>query len=219
MIVTPRLNRLPAAERGITIGDFLVPVSLGERISTRVRHIALMVAGALFIALTAQAVIPLNPVPITGQTLGVLLVGGALGSKRGGVSTLLYIVMGFFLPVYAGHAQGIDHIIGSTGGHLALGATGGYLVGFVLAAAIVGRLAELGWDRNFLGAVAAFIVGNLVIYAIGVPWLMLATGLGINAAVAGGLTPFLLGDGLKILVAAAVFPAAWWLVGRRPAER
>jgi len=219
VIVTPRLNRLPAAERGITIGDFLVPVSLGERISTRVRHIALMVAGALFIALTAQAVIPLDPVPITGQTLGVLLVGGALGSKRGGVSTLLYIVMGFFLPVYAGHAQGIDHIIGSTNGHLALGATGGYLVGFVLAAAIVGRLAELGWDRNFLGAVAAFVVGNLVIYAVGVPWLMLATGLGINAAIAGGLTPFLLGDGLKILVAAAVFPAAWWLVGRRPAER
>jgi len=219
VIVTPRLNRLPAAERGITIGDFLVPVSLGERISTRVRHIALMVAGALFIALTAQLVIPLDPVPITGQTLGVLLVGGALGSKRGGFSTLLYIVLGFFLPVYAGHAQGIDHIVGSTGGHVVLGATGGYLVGFVIAAAIVGRLAELGWDRNFIGAVAAFIVGNLVIYAVGVPWLMLATGLGINAAIAGGLTPFLLGDGLKILVAAAVFPAAWWIVGRRPAER
>ena len=219
MLVTPRLNRLPAAERGITIGDFLVPVSLGERMSTRVRHIALMVAGALFIALTAQLVIPLDPVPITGQTLGVLLVGGALGSKRGGFSTLLYIVLGFFLPVYAGHAQGIDHIVGSTGGHVVLGATGGYLIGFVIAAAIVGRLAELGWDRNFIGAVAAFIVGNLVIYAVGVPWLMLATGLGINAAIAGGLTPFLLGDGLKILVAAAVFPAAWWIVGRRPAER
>ena len=219
MLVTPRLNRLPAAERGITIGDFLVPVSLGERMSTRVRHIALMVAGALFIALTAQLVIPLDPVPITGQTLGVLLVGGALGSKRGGFSTLLYIVLGFFLPVYAGHAQGIDHIVGSTGGHVVLGATGGYLVGFVIAAAIVGRLAELGWDRNFIGAVAAFIVGNLVIYAVGVPWLMLATGLGTNAAIAGGLTPFLLGDGLKILVAAAVFPAAWWIVGRRPAER
>ena len=219
MLVTPRLNRLPAAERGITIGDFLVPVSLGERMSTRVRHIALMVAGALFIALTAQLVIPLDPVPITGQTLGVLLVGGALGSKRGGFSTLLYIVLGFFLPVYAGHAQGIDHIVGSTGGHVVLGATGGYLVGFVIAAAIVGRLAELGWDRNFIGAVAAFIVGNLVIYAVGVPWLMLATGLGTNAAIAGGLTPFLLGDGLKILVAAAVFPAAWWIVGRRPAKR
>jgi len=219
VIVTPRLNRLPAAERGITIGDFLVPVSLGERISARARHIALMVAGALFIALTAQVVVPLNPVPITGQTLGVLLVGGALGSKRGGFSALLYVVMGFFLPVYAGHAQGIQHIIGSSGGQLVLGATGGYLIGFVFAAAVVGRLAELGWDRDFLGAVAAFVVGNLVIYAFGVPWLMLATGLGINAAIAGGLTPFLLADGLKILAAAALFPAAWWLVGRRPAER
>jgi biotin transport system substrate-specific component len=219
VIVAPRLNRLPAAERGITIGDFLVPVSLGERISTRARHIALMVAGALFIALTAQLVIPLNPVPITGQTLGVLLVGGALGSKRGGFSTLLYVVMGFFLPVYADHAQGIARIIGSTDGHLVLGATGGYLIGFVVAAAVVGRLAELGWDRNFLGAVAAFIVGNLVVYAFGVPWLMLAAGLNINEAVAGGLTPFLLGDGLKILVGAALFPAAWWIVGRRPAER
>ena len=218
MILTPRLNRLPAAERGITIGDFLVPVSLGERISARARHIALIVAGALFIALTAQAVIPRTPVPITGQTLGVLLVGGALGSG-GAVSrpccTSSWASSCRSTPGTPGHR----HIIGSTGGHLALGATGGYLVGFVLAAAIVGRLAELGWDRNFLGAVAAFVVGNLVIYAIGVPWLMLATGLGINAAVAGGLTPFLLGDGLKILVAAAVFPAAWWLVGRRPAER
>jgi biotin transport system substrate-specific component len=219
VIVTPRLNRLPAAERGITIGDFLVPVSLGERISARARHIALMVAGALFIALTAQVVVPLNPVPITGQTLGVLLVGGALGSKRGGFSALLYVVMGFFLPVYAGQTQGIQHIIGSSGGQLVLGATGGYLIGFVFAGALVGRLAELGWDRNFLGAVAAFVVGNLVIYAFGVPWLMLATGLGINAAIAGGLTPFLLGDGLKILAAAALFPAAWWIVGRRPAER
>lgn len=219
MIVTPRLNRLPAAERGITIGDFLVPVSLGERISARARHIALMVAGALFIAVTAQVVIPLSPVPITGQTLGVLLVGGALGSKRGGFSVLLYVLLGFFLPVYAGHAQGISHIIGSSEGHLVLGATGGYLVGFVVAGAIVGRLAELGWDRNFVGAVAAFVVGNLVIYAFGVPWLMLAAGLNINEAVAGGLTPFLLGDGLKIVAAAALFPAAWWVVGRRPAER
>lgn len=219
MIVTPRLNRLPAAERGITIGDFLVPVSLGERISTRARHLALMVAGALFIALTAQVVIPRDPVPITGQTLGVLLVGGALGSKRGGFSTLLYVVMGFFLPVYADHAQGIQHILESSGGHLSMGVSGGYLIGFVFAAALVGRLAELGWDRNFLGAVAAFVVGNLVIYAFGVPWLMLATGLGPGGAIANGVSPFLLGDGLKILAAAALFPAAWWLVGRRPAER
>ena len=219
MIVTPRLNRLPAAERGITIGDFLVPVSLGERISTRARHIALMVAGALFIALTAQFVVPLTPVPITGQTLGVLLVGGALGSKRGGMSVLLYVVVGFFLPVYAGHAQGAQHILASVDGQFVLGATGGYLIGFIFASALVGRLAELGWDRDLPGAVAAFVIGNLVIYAVGLPWLMLATGQGLNWTIANGLTPFLLGDGLKILAAAGLFPAAWWIVGRRPAER
>lgn len=219
MIVAPRLNRLPAAERGITIGDFLVPVSLGERISTRARHLALIVAGALFIALTAQFVIVREPVPITGQTLGVLLVGGALGSKRGGSAALLYVVLGFFLPVYAGHTQGIGRIIGASGGHIVLGATGGYLIGFVVAAAVVGRLAELGWDRNVLGAIAAFTVGNLVIYAFGVPWLMAATGLDLAGAIAVGVTPFLVIDGLKILAAAALFPAAWWIVGRRPAER
>jgi len=95
----------------------------------------------------------------------------------------------------------------------------GPLIGRIFAAALVGRLAELGWDRNFLGAVAAFVVGNLVIYAFGVPWLMLATGLGAGGAIANGVSPFLFGDGLKILAAAALFPAAWWIVGRRPAER
>ncbi len=219
MIVTPRLNRLPAAERGITIGDFLVPVSLGERISTRARHLALIVAGALFITLTAQFVILRQPVPITGQTLGVLLVGGALGSKRGASAALLYVVLGFFLPVYAEHTQGIQRIIGVTGGHVVLGATGGYLVGFIVAAAVVGRLAELGWDRNVLGAIAAFGVGNLIIYAIGVPWLIQATGLDLAGAIAAGVTPFLVIDAAKILVAAALFPAAWWIVGKRPAER
>jgi biotin transport system substrate-specific component len=219
LIVTPRLNRLPAAERGITIGDFLVPVSLGERISTRARHLALIVAGALFITLTAQFVILRQPVPITGQTLGVLLVGGALGSKRGASAALLYVVMGFFLPVYAEHTQGIQRIIGVTGGHVVLGATGGYLVGFIVAAAVVGRLAELGWDRNVLGAIAAFGVGNLIIYAIGVPWLIQATGLDLAGAIAAGVTPFLVIDAAKILVAAALFPAAWWIVGKRPAER
>jgi biotin transport system substrate-specific component len=219
LIASPRLNRLPAAERGITIGDFLVPVSLGERISTRARHVAMIVAGALFIALTAQFVIVRQPVPITGQTLGVLLVGGALGSRRGALATLLYLVMGFFLPVYAEHSQGLARIVGISSGHLVLGATGGYLIGFVVAAAVVGRLAELGWDRNILGAIAAFTVGNLVIYAFGVPWLMAATGLDLAGAIAAGVTPFLVIDALKILIAAALFPGAWWLVGRRPAER
>jgi biotin transport system substrate-specific component len=219
LIVAPRLNRLPAAERGITIGDFLVPVSLGERISTRVRHLTLILMGALFIALTAQFLIVREPVPITGQTLGVLLVGGALGSKRGASAALLYVVIGFFLPVYAEHTQGLARIIGTSGGHIVLGATGGYLIGFIVAAAVVGRLAELGWDRNVLGAIAAFTIGNLVIYAFGVPWLMLATGLDLTGAIAVGVTPFLVLDALKILIAAALFPGAWWIVGRRPAER
>ena len=104
-----RLNRLPAAERGITIGDFLVPVTIGERMSSRVRHVALIVAGALLIALSANVTIPVpgSPVPITGQTFSVLLVGGALGARRGVLATLLYLVMGLFLPVYADHKQGI----------------------------------------------------------------------------------------------------------------
>src|SRR6185369_5278524 len=102
-IATSRLNRLPAAERGITIGDFLVPIRVGERVSSRVRHLVLIVVGALFIALTANFRInlPDNPVPITGQTFSVLLVGGALGMRRGFLATALYLVMGFFLPVYA----------------------------------------------------------------------------------------------------------------------
>ena len=175
-----RLNRLPAAERGITIGDFLVPIRVGERISSRARHIALIVAGALLIALSANLSIPVpgSPVPITGQTFSVLLVGGALGSRRGVLATLLYLVLGLFLPVYADHKQGLAIIGAVQNGHLVLGATGGYLVGFVVASGIVGRLAELGWDRRFGGALLAMAIGNLVIYLVGVPWLMAAPQLG-----------------------------------------
>ncbi len=180
MIASPRLDRLPAAERGITIGDFLVPIRIGDRISARARHIVLVIAGALFIALTANISLPVpgSPVPVTGQTFGVLLVGGALGFRRGGLAALLYVVMGFFLPVYADHKSGMAVIASTQEGHLVLGATGGYLVGFVLAAAVVGRLAELGWDRRFFGALGAMFIGNLVIYAVGVPWLAAATGTG-----------------------------------------
>jgi len=219
-IATSRLNRLPAAERGITIGDFLVPIRIGERLSSRVRHIVLIVAGALFIALTANYAVPVpgSPVPVTGQTFSVLLVGGALGFRRGILATLLYVVIGFFLPVYAQHASGIGTIATVTSGHLVLGATGGYLVGFVLAAALVGRLAELGWDRNLVGAIAAMAIGNFVIYLIGVPWLMAVTGASLATAIAQGVTPFIVGDIVKLLLAGAAFPFAWWLVGRRPGD-
>ena len=216
-----RLNRLPVAERGITIGDFLVPIGVGERISTRARHLALIVAGALLIALSANLSIrvPGSPVPITGQTFSVLLVGGALGSRRGILATLLYLVLGLFLPVYAEHKQGVAIIGSVTDGHFVLGATGGYLVGFVVASGIVGRLAELGWDRRFGGALLAMAIGNLVIYLVGVPWLMAATGLDLAKAYSAGVGPFLVGDVIKLALAAGLFPIAWWVVGRNTEER
>ena len=216
-----RLNRLPAAERGITIGDFLVPITIGERISSRVRHIALIVAGALVIAITANFSIPVpgSPVPVTGQTFSVLLVGGALGARRGIAATLLYLVIGLFLPVYAEQKQGLAILGTVSGGHLVLGATGGYLVGFVVASGLVGRLAELGWDRRFVGAFAMMAIGDLAIYLVGVPWLMAATGMDFSTALDKGLYPFVLGDVLKLALAAGVFPIAWWVVGRSTEER
>lgn len=220
-IALPRLQRVPQAERGITIGDFLVPIRVWERIGVRARHIALIVIGALLISLTANLYItlPNNPVPITGQTFAVLLVGGALGFRRGIAATLLYLVLGFWLPVYAQHGSGIATIVGLKDGSIVLGASGGYLVGFVLAAALVGRLAELGWDRKLVGSVAAMLLGNLVIYVVGVPWLMAAIGTSWRETLELGLYPFLVGDAIKLVLAAAAFPAAWWLVGRRPGDR
>jgi biotin transport system substrate-specific component len=220
MIASSRLTRVPALERGITIGDFLVPVAVAERIGSRLRHVALVVAGALAIALSANLAIPVpgSPVPVTGQTFAVLLVGGALGYRRGMLATLLYLGLGLFLPVYAQHRSGVDVIGTIRDGHLVLGTNGGYLLGFVLAAALVGRLAELGWDRRIGGALGAMLLGNIVIYAIGLPWLMASTGHEFDWAVANGLTPFLIGDGLKLLLAAGLFPVAWWVVGRRPGD-
>jgi biotin transport system substrate-specific component len=210
-IALPRLDRSTGAERGITLADFLVPIRVGERMGTRVRHVVLVVAGALFVALSAQVYIPLEPVPFTGQTFGVLVVGGALGFRRGALALLLYLAIGVVgLPVFAQGTHGADVL---------RGATGGYLIGFVVAAAVVGRLAELGWDRHIGGSIGAMLIGSVIIYAIGVPWLKLSTGMSWADAVAGGLTPFLLWDTAKLVVAGALFPAGWWLVGRRPDDR
>jgi biotin transport system substrate-specific component len=221
-IATSRLNRLPAAERGITIGDFLVPIRVGERLSSRARHLVLVIAGALLIYLTAQVSLrlPDNPVPITGQTFGVLLVGGALGFRRGLLATLLYIAIGVIgVPAFAEHKAGLGIIASVQNGQIVLGATGGYLIGFVVASALVGRLAELGWDRTVLGGVAAMIAGNVVLYVIALPWLAMAVGYSASQTLAKGLEPFLIGDTIKLLLAGAVFPLAWWVVGRRPGER
>jgi biotin transport system substrate-specific component len=210
-IALPRLDRSTAADSGITLADFLVPIRVGERLGTRVRHITLVVAGALFVILCARVVIPTLPVPFTGQTFGVLLVGGALGFRRGLAALLLYLAIGAIgVPVYSEGRAGIAVI---------QGATGGYLIGFVVAAALVGRLAELGWDRRIGGALAMMAIGTAIIYAIGVPWLKVTAGLSWPDAVAGGMTKFLIWDAAKLAVAAGIFPAAWWLIGRRPDDR
>ncbi len=221
-LAASRLNRLPAEERGITIGDFLVPIRLGERMSSRARHLALIAAGALFIYLSALIVIvlPGTPVPITGQTLGVVVVGGALGFRRGFLATLLYVAIGVVgFPAFAEHKGGLAVIGSIQDGRLVLGATGGYLIGFVLASAIVGRLAELGWDRHLGGSIAAMLIGSVAIYAIGLPWLMAAAGFTVAETIDKGLLPFIPGDALKLAIAAGIFPFAWWVVGRRPGER
>jgi biotin transport system substrate-specific component len=221
MLATRHLNRLPVAEKGITIGDFLVPVRVGERMSSRLRHIALISTGAIFIALTANLTfsLPNNPIPITGQTLSVLVVGGALGLRRGGLSVALYLVLGLFLPVYAQQQHGLSTIVGFGSNGLALGPRGGYLVSFLFAGALVGWLAEMGWDRHIGGAIGAMILGEVVIYAIGVPWLAFSAHLSPESAVAVGFTPFVIGDAVKLAIAAGMFPFAWWLVGRRAGER
>ena len=221
MLATHQLNRLPAAERGITIGDFLVPIRIGEHISARIRHMALICFGAAFIGLTANVTfwLPNNPIPITGQTLSVLVVGGALGLRRGALSVALYLALGMFLPVYAGQAHGLGNIISFDSAGVVLGARGGYLVSFLVAGALVGWLAELGWDRHIPGAIAAMMLGEVVIYAIGVPWLAVAAHMSPQTAIDKGFLPFVLGDAMKLAIAAGIFPFAWWLVGRRAGER
>jgi biotin transport system substrate-specific component len=168
----------------------------------------LVMAGSLFVALCAHVSIPLpfTPVPLSGQTLGVLLTGALLGPRLGALALLLYLVEGAIgLPFYAG---------GGSGWEVLRGATAGYLAGFVLAAALVGWLAARGWDRRVGSTVLMMALGNLVIYALGVGWLAYGVGLGLGDALAKGLLPFLLGDALKIALAAGVLPAGWRLLGR-----
>ena len=200
--------------------------TIGRRETTQsslITDAILVVAGSLFVALLAQLSfkLPFTPVPITGQTLGVLLVGGALGSIRGAASLALYLVwIVAGLPFGAEGQGGADLLALSS-------ATGGYLIGFVVAAFVVGRLAEMGWDRTIGSAIGAFLIGEIIIFGIGVPWLAgaldipvqatgacdLSTGAGCDALELG-LYPFVLGDLLKVFIAAAALPAAWKLVDR-----
>jgi biotin transport system substrate-specific component len=155
--------------------------------------------GVAFLALLAQVRIEVGPVPITGQTLGVLLLGAAAGARLGVATTLAYLTVGAAgLPVFTGGGAGLATLTGTTAG---------YLVGFVVAAALVGALAERGWTASAPRAFATMLLGNAVIYAFGVAWLaQLAPDLA--TAIAWGVTPFLVGDALKVAVATALLPLA-----------
>jgi len=169
------------------------------------RNAALVVVFSLFTALAAQVSIPLpfTPVPITGQTFAVLLTGALLGSRLGAASLTLYLAEGAAgLPVFA---------LGRSGLTTLLGPTGGYLFAFPAAAFTVGWLAERGWDRRVFTTALAMLVGNLVIYAGGVPWLAHFVG-GWSKAVTLGMLPFLPGDALKLVLAVVLLPAGWRIV-------
>jgi biotin transport system substrate-specific component len=222
---TTRWARVPPFERGITLGDFLVPIRLGERAAPRLRDIVMVAIGTLLIFIGARIsfYLPGYPeVPVTLQTFGVLFGAALLGFRRGISSVLLYLLLGAIgLPVFAysstsqSYASGLDTIATFSGGTLALGFTGGYLVGFLLASGIVGRLAELGWDRKIGGAIGAMLIGNLVVYVVGVPWLAAATHQPMSWAVQNGLVPFIPGDLVKLAIAGGLLPLGWWIVRKR----
>jgi biotin transport system substrate-specific component len=173
---------------------------------------ATLVAGAsLLIALSAQAIfrLPFSPVPVTGQTLAVVLVGALLGSHRGAASAAAYLLEGLLgWPVFAGGASGPAYVAGPTGG---------YLLGFIAAAYVTGWLAERAWDRHVLKTALAMLAGNVVIYACGLSWLAWFAG---AQTLKMGLLPFIAGDVVKIAAAAIMLPAGWRFVGRgRPGDR
>ena len=183
------------------ISQSLVGHWLRGRTQTPVRQALLIVTGSLVVAILAQFSVrlPFTPVPITGQTLGVLLVGGALGASMGGLSLLLYLAEGAVgLPVFAGATHGLP-----------IGPTGGYLIGFVLMAMVVGWLNQRGWGQSWGRSLAAMIIGEVVLFGVGVPWLGWYTG--FHHVLALGFLPFVPGEAFKLSLAAAALPTAWRL--------
>lgn len=186
----------------------LLRPTLVDRVVTRtwLSDIALVVAGTALVAVLAQVAIPLWPVPVTGQTLAVLLVGASLGAARGAASLSLYAILGAVgLPIYSDS---------SSGWSVLLGPTGGYIIGFIVSAAVVGWAAERSWDRGWYKPIITFIGGSLVVFAIGLPWLAVSLGqLGLpndlQSVLVAGFYPFIIGGLIKAAIAAALLPALW----------
>ena len=176
--------------------DSLMTPSAAKSATTKA---ALVVFGSLLLAVSAQFKIPLYPVPVTGQTLAVLLIGMTYGLRLGGITMAVYLLEGALgLPVFAGGAAGMAVLMGPTGG---------YLFGFLLAGVAMGFLAERGMGRTVVSTIAAMAIGNFVIYLCGALWL--ANFIGFGQAIAAGVLPFLYGDMLKLVVAAGLMPLAW----------
>ncbi len=192
-----------------TIADRVLPRSI-------VLDAVLVVAGVALTAIAAQISVPLWPVPITGQTLAVLLVGVTLGAVRAGISLALYAVVGVLgLPVFSQ---------ASSGWSVLAGPTGGYIIGFVFAAVLTGWLAQLEWDRKLPKALVAFFAGSIVPFAFGLPWLAVSLGkLGypndLNSVLTAGFYPFIVGGIIKAVIGAGLISLAWFLVRRSEARK
>lgn len=177
--------------------------------TTALSNAVLVVSGVLAMAALAQIAIPVpgSPVPVTGQTLGVLILGTTYGSTLGVTTFALYILAGVAgAPVFANSGHGLDRLVG---------ATGGYLVGMLVATFVLGQLARFRLDQKFLTALPSMLVGTLVTFSFGLLWLHQYTGQSWNWTIKAGLTPFIIGEVLKIAIAGTSLPAVWRLVHRK----
>jgi biotin transport system substrate-specific component len=194
----------PALPRRLVLADRVLPRHL-------VVDITLVVLGAALVGGFAQLYVPLWPVPVTGQTLAVLLVGATLGAVRGAIAMVVYALVGIVGVPWFSEA--------SSGWNVIAGPTGGYIIGFIVSAFFVGWLSERQWDRKVLKAIATFLGGSAVVFAFGLPWLAFALNLNLDQTLQGGLYPFILGGAIKALIAAGLLPLAWWGAGRLSKDR
>jgi biotin transport system substrate-specific component len=208
------------------LADVLLPdFTSGSKLLPYLKDIILIGSFVLIMTLSAQIVIKLpgTVVPITGQTFGALLAGGALGSRRGPISMVVYMLIGMFgAPIFAvsGSAvlaenQSVHFLLPWSGsaGLIWSMASGGYIFGFIFASYLVGKLSEKGWDRQSK-VILSMVLGNIVIYAFGLPWLMIYLGASLSDTLLWGLWPFIPGDALKLVLASLTLPGAWALVNK-----
>lgn len=199
----------PLPRTRVVLADRVFPRSL-------LMDAVLVLAGVALTTIFAQVAVPLWPVPVTGQTLAVLLIGASLGAARGAISLALYAAIGAAgLPIFSDQASGLGVLMGPTGG---------YILGFIASAALVGWLSEREWDRKLRKAAATFAAGTLVTFAIGVPWLAVYLGSvgapnDLGTVLNGGLWPFLIGGAVKAAIATGLLPLAWWGAARAQQRR